>query len=322
MKAVQALQRNEYLRYAHDLWRRRGRAEVISGTAGLFPVGVLRHVAVERGGRLPARGYVYDDTAWTEDNELTTAIKSLGYRCASPRECTVRTELMPTLRSLYFQRLRWQRGALDTLRTYRISRTTLPYIVRQILIHVGIFFFPFFVAVVAIATVENGRFPWSWPWFFVSSIVVVERVWTVRRGGRHAVLLAATIVPEILYDLFLHVVFIRALVDSLTRAGGHWDHAEASGNRLAGALARALRATGQVLIPVAFVIAAVMIAVLASAVGIEWIIVGVIVGGGIAHAALRATTLDPLGVFLGSGENPRPPSHRIGSGGAWGRRFA
>lgn len=316
MNTVESLQRNEYLRYAHDLRRRKGRAEVISGTAGLFPVAVLREVVAGRGRLLPDAEFVYDNTAWTEDNELTTAIKSLGYRCASPPECTVRTELMPTTRALYYQRLRWQRGALDTLGTYGITATTAPYFVRQILIHVGIFFFPFFIAVVALATVETGRFPWSWPWFFISSIVVVERLWTVRRGGRDAVALAALIVPEILYDLFLHVVFVRALVDAITSSGGHWDHAEARRSPIGGTVRRMLRMGGQVAIPVAFTGLAVAAAFLCTAAGIEWVVVGVIVGGGIAHSALRATSLDPLGHLLGSCENRParggPGRHRRG----------
>lgn len=302
---IQHFQRNEYLRYAHDLQRRKGRAEVISGTAGLFRVAVLREVIAHRGEGLPQAAYVYDNSSWTEDNELTTAVKHLGYRCASPTECTVRTELMPTLATLYYQRLRWQRGALDTLRRYGITRMTIPYIIRQLLIHVGIFFFPFFFAVLAIAVHQTGQFPWSWPWFFFSSIVVVERVWTVRRGGWRAILLAALIVPEILYDLFLHIVFVRALVDSITRSGGNWDHAEASRHRPPGRVKRVMRAVAQVAIPIGFVVAAVAAAFVTSLAGIQWIVVGVIVGGGIAHAALRATFLDPMAFWYGSSEIPQ-----------------
>ncbi|MCW1957522.1 MAG: glycosyltransferase family 2 protein, partial [Mycobacterium sp.] len=212
MSFVEDLQRNEYLRYAHDLRRRSARAEVITGTAGLFTVSVLHAVIASRGDSPADNSYVYDNASWVEDNGLTTAVKSLGYRCASPTECTVTTELMPTVRTLYFQRLRRQRGALDTLRSYGITKTTAPYFVRQFLIHVGILFFPFFVTVVALAILETGRFPWSWPWFYFSSVVVVERLWTVREGGGQALLLASLILPEVLYDPFLHVVFVRALV--------------------------------------------------------------------------------------------------------------
>lgn len=307
MRLTERLQRNEYLRYAHDLQRRAGRAEVISGTAGLFRVDVLQQVVEFREQRQPASGkYVYDHDAWTEDNELTTAIKHLGYRCASPAECIVRTELMPTARTLYFQRLRWQRGALDTLRAYGLNATTAPYFVRQFLIYVGILFFPFFVTVVVMARLETGRYPWSWPWFFLSSIVAVERVWTVRHGGRRGLELAALVLPEILYDLFLHVVYIRALVDSILGSGGHWDHAEAHRARAADLLRRALRVAGQIAIPVIFVGFAVGAAMVASLAGVQWWITGVIVGTGIYHSALRAASLDPLRPIQGSNEIPLP----------------
>ena len=307
MSFVEDLQRNEYLRYAHDLRRRSARAEVITGTAGLFKVAALQEGIASRGEH-PANGYDVCDNAWgTEGDGRITAVKSLGYRCASPTECTVTTELMPTLRTLYFQRLRWQRGALDTLRTYGITRTTAPYFVRQFLIHVGILFFPFFVTVVVLATVQTGRFPWSWPWFFLSSIVVAERVWTVREGGPNALLLAALILPEVCYDLFLHVVFVRALVDSVMRSDGHWDHAEARGARASEVVRRILRFAGQIIIPVAFVGFAVGDGVLATVAGVQWWVTGIIVGSGIAHSALRASGLDPLRSIQGSSENSLPP---------------
>ncbi len=37
---------------------------------------------------------------------------------ASPNGCRVVTELMPTWRNLWTQRLRWQRGALENLGAY------------------------------------------------------------------------------------------------------------------------------------------------------------------------------------------------------------
>ncbi len=67
---------------------------------------------------------------------------------------------MPTVRTLYFQRLRWQRGALTILRTYGITKTTAPYFVRQFS-STSASFFPFFVTVVALAIFQTGRFSWS-----------------------------------------------------------------------------------------------------------------------------------------------------------------
>lgn len=81
---IEACQANEYARYAREIDRTR-RVMVMSGTASLIPVGVLRAVRDARGSVLPGTaGDVYDRSALTEDNELTLALKTLGYRLASP----------------------------------------------------------------------------------------------------------------------------------------------------------------------------------------------------------------------------------------------
>lgn len=73
------LQRNEFARYARQLESRRGRVFVLTGTATLFRPGALEEVASQRGQSLPGmRGKVYAESAITEDNELTLALKSLG----------------------------------------------------------------------------------------------------------------------------------------------------------------------------------------------------------------------------------------------------
>lgn len=194
-------------------------------------------------------------------------------------------------------------GALENLRRYGLTSTTLPYFARQLLIHIGILFLPFFLTVLFVATVQTGQFPWSWPWFFVSFILVVERVWTVRRGGRRGVVLAALIVPEILYDIFIHLVFVHALGDAVTGARANWDHREALQHQLPGAVARTVRTAVHLAIPIAGALIAASLALLASRIGIQWVIVGTIVGAGIAHSALRATQLDPMGRVFGSSEN-------------------
>ncbi|MFI9648293.1 glycosyltransferase family 2 protein [Streptomyces sp. NPDC052040] len=112
-----ALQRNEYARYAREVGRRGARATVLTGTATVFRVRVLRAVAAARGTRLPGRtGCVYDTGALAEDNEITLAVRHLGWATLSPRQCRVVTEIMPTWGDFVRQRLRWQRGALEPVR--------------------------------------------------------------------------------------------------------------------------------------------------------------------------------------------------------------
>ena len=223
---VGALQRNEYTRYAREIARRQGRAVVLTGTASLFRVPVLRAVAVGRGITVPGRpGTIYDTQALTEDNEITLAVKTLGWATASPRSCGVLTEIMPTWSALWAQRLRWQRGAVENLRHYGLTRVTAPYLFKQATMYVGI------VAVVLflVATVLFGLLGWlavpQGLWWALPALFVTERVWTVRRAGWKAMALAAPVVIEFGYDLFQQGIYLRAAVDSLLRRPASWHHA-------------------------------------------------------------------------------------------------
>lgn len=223
---VGALQRNEYARYAREVQRRGGRAMVLTGTATLFRVSVLREIAGARGETLPGRpGSVYDTLALTEDNEITLAVKTLGHGAVSPRECGVLTEIMPTWRDLWHQRLRWQRGALENLSVYGLTRITLPYAAKQVAMYLGIVAVALFLLATALFAVRGELGPPRGFWLAVTALFVVERVATVRTRGPRGMLLAAPIAVEFGYDLFQQAVFLRAAADTVTRRAAHWHHA-------------------------------------------------------------------------------------------------
>jgi poly-beta-1,6-N-acetyl-D-glucosamine synthase len=222
---VGALQRNEYCRYAREIARRRGRTSVLTGTASLFRAGVLREVAAARGGVLPGRrGQVYDTLALTEDNEITLAIRTLGRDAVSPRACGVLTEIMPTWGDLWRQRLRWQRGALENLRHYGVTRITLPYLLKQVGMYLGIVAVLTFLAATALFAALGLLGAPEGFWLAVTALFVVERVWTVRRRGWRGIALAAPIVVEFAYDLFQQAVYLRAASDALLHRTAQWHH--------------------------------------------------------------------------------------------------
>lgn len=218
------LQRNEYLRYSRDV-ARTGRVMVLTGTGTLFRVRALREVAAARGGVLPGRpGQVYDTLALTEDNELTLALKTLGWRLTSPAACSVVTEIMPTWRDLWKQRMRWQRGALENLRHYGLTRVTLRYWGQQVGIGVGVLAFQAYLLLTALVLTQGEDVRLDPFWAAVGLVFVVERVVTVRRGGRRALLLALPLVVELGYDLFIQAVFVRSLLDVVRRREATWHH--------------------------------------------------------------------------------------------------
>ena len=222
-----SFQRAEYCRYARQLDRTRRQARVLTGTATAFTAKALRALAEARtSGRLPgvqegAAAPVYTMASLTEDGEITLALKTLGFRCVSPGECRVTTEIMTTWKSWWKQRTRWQRGALEDLRTYGITRVTLPYILRQWAMGLSVAVFGLYV-VYSLVTIGLYGYHTDVFWLSVSAVFILERVATVRRSGWREMLTAALIFPELFYDAMQHIVWLSCVAGSLLRTRAEW----------------------------------------------------------------------------------------------------
>lgn len=222
---VGQFQRNEYARYSTQIGARRGRVFVLTGTATMFRASALMDVAAARGLYIPGEpGQVYDTAALTEDNELTLALKSLGATMVSPGECTVVTELMPTWRNLWKQRQRWQRGALENLGAYGLTRATLRYWGQQVGIGYGTVALNAALVLMLLTALAIDHWIWFPFWTTVGLIFVTERVITAWRTGWRGRLLATSLFPELAYDVFLQAVFISCLVDISLNRQARWGH--------------------------------------------------------------------------------------------------
>ncbi|MDO5513132.1 glycosyltransferase family 2 protein [Corynebacterium sp.] len=216
-------QRNEYTRYSRDIRRRRGKVFVLTGTASAFRPRGLRMVARSRGTLLPGReGDVYDTAALTEDNELTLALKSLGGLMVSPNECSVVTEVMPTWRQLWHQRLRWQRGALENLGAYGVTPQTTRYWFQQLGIGYGVVSLGAYVALIVLTLMAGHQWVWYPFWMALGSFFIVERLVTVWRSTWFARFVAVLLIPELIYAAFLNLVFMRGVVDILLAKQAQW----------------------------------------------------------------------------------------------------
>ncbi len=218
-------QRNEYVRYSRELERRRGRVYVLTGTASVFRSAALREVADARDSLLPGvRGDVYDTAALTEDNELTLALKSLGALMSSPNECRVVTELMPEWSHLWNQRLRWQRGALENLGAYGFKPSLVRYWAQQLGIGYSVIALSSFWLLVGITVLATPDWVWYPFWLGIGGVFVADRVVSVWQGGWRARILAATLLPELVYDLFLDVVYVKGVLDITFARQAEWGH--------------------------------------------------------------------------------------------------
>ena len=120
-------QRNEYTRYSLQIRSRHGRCSCSQGRPRCSADALL-DVAAARGvfipgdtGNVPRHGCINGGQRTHPGAEVT------GATMVSLIECMVTTEIMPTWRDLWTQRKRWQRGALENLSAYGITRATIRY---------------------------------------------------------------------------------------------------------------------------------------------------------------------------------------------------
>jgi cellulose synthase/poly-beta-1,6-N-acetylglucosamine synthase-like glycosyltransferase len=222
---VGQLQRNEYARYRRHISRRRGKVFVLTGTASLFRTYALKAVADARGELIPGQpGQVYDTLAMTEDNEMTLALKSLGAKIVSPMQCLVTTEVMPNWRALWRQRMRWQRGALENIAAYGLTRATARYWGQQIGIGYGTIALNAYLLLMLVTLLSADAFEVLPFWALMGFIFMVERVVTVWAAGWRARLLALPLFIELAYALFLQAGFVKSLLDIASGSAAGWNY--------------------------------------------------------------------------------------------------
>ncbi len=218
------LQRNEFVR-ASRMIGRRSDLWVLSGTGTMFRASILQKVARERGRTLPGiPGEFYSSTSITEDYEITLALKTLGYRCLCAPDCTATTELMPSWRHLFRQRLRWQSGTLTALRRYGVTRATRGHWVRQA------FFYGRYCsqlacwAIIAWSLINHPGLTVQ-PWVLAMTLAIyLERMVTAWKAGPKGIALAALLFPEWWYGMFDGLYLFQALRREFTQHEISWGH--------------------------------------------------------------------------------------------------
>jgi poly-beta-1,6-N-acetyl-D-glucosamine synthase len=203
------MQRNEFAREGQRLNRRRNLTHIVVGTSCLLPVGALRAVHVARAkGLLPGRGYVYTTYSRTEDYEMTLALKTLGYLTMSPMECEAITDVMDTVPKLWSQRIRWWRGGFEDIATYGWTPVTRGFIARQLMMLFSMGSFILYLVALAWTLAAGQSVAFSLAFLPVTALFVLDRVVEVRKAGPLAMLVSGLLLPELVYDIFLHATYV------------------------------------------------------------------------------------------------------------------
>jgi hypothetical protein len=131
---------------------------------------------------------------------------------------------MPTWSSLWAQRLRWQRGALENIGAYGVTPQTMRYWAQQLGIGYGVIALGSYLLLIALMVLSLDAWIWFPFWLGLGALFIIERVLTVWKGGWRARLLAATLFPELFFDMFLNIVYVKGIIDISLGRTASWKH--------------------------------------------------------------------------------------------------
>ena len=202
------LQRMEYQRLDRHTAHRRHKIHCLSGTAT-----VLRYALLQE--------RPWDERSLVEDYALTLDLLEQGWRVKRADHAIAWTETKPTLREFWAQRLRWARGTLDELVRRGWATHTRKTMLAHVCAYVVVTLRWLWVSLLLSSLLFFG-FGFSWIWLCVVPIIVAERVRSVWPLGWKARTLAATWLPDEIYQILWEAYMLHALWASWRRRELAW----------------------------------------------------------------------------------------------------
>ncbi len=120
--------------------------------------------------------------------------------------------------------MRWQRGALENIGAYGLTRATVRYWLQQLGIGYGTIALNAYLLLILITLLAADSFELVGFWTAIGLIFVVERVVTVWPIGWRGRVLAFPLVIELAYDLMLQAVYVKSLIDIATGRSAGWNY--------------------------------------------------------------------------------------------------
>jgi len=198
------VQRLEYARAAFT--RMRKNIHTMSGAGSLLRMKAVLDVVVSRGVLFAERA---DNLV--EDFEATLEVKRMGWVVINNYYCHVHTDLMTTIPDLMKQRVRWVHGTINELRRRGWAPETWQSILTMWYAYLSIpFFYLWFVLIGFNLSVGSPDIKDYW---FLGFVILFQAI-SVYRLGWKMMLVAALLLPEVLFALVRHTWVITSLVKS------------------------------------------------------------------------------------------------------------
>jgi hypothetical protein len=113
---------------------------------------------------------------------------------------------------------------MENIATYGITSTTARYWSQQVGLAYSVFALWSYFLLIVLQLVSADEWIWYPFWLVMAVVFIAEKVWTVRKGGWKAMLLASLLVPELLYDTYLDIIFVKGVIDMGLRREAKWGH--------------------------------------------------------------------------------------------------
>lgn len=212
---VMWFQRAEYCRYTCT--RVRTNIHTMSGAGSVYRVEALNDL-------LSDRGCVFDErpSNLVEDYETTLAIRDAGWTCTTNGDCLAYTDLMPTVGELVNHRRRWVRGTIDELR--RRGRPDEHTRLSVFQIAFGVISLPtvyLWLAYAVYGAISTGHVETIWLLFAAG--FAAWQAWTIRSMGVPRMIVAAALIPELLFGLVRSYWFYTSIARSFLGTSRSWD---------------------------------------------------------------------------------------------------
>jgi poly-beta-1,6-N-acetyl-D-glucosamine synthase len=194
---LERMQRAEFTKSA-EAGLRAGFVSVISGTGCCFAGEALRQVA-----RTAPEHAPWSNESITEDFYLTYQLRKAGWQTIMSSSVKAHTGAMPTLRTLWHQRIKWHVGTIQDLMSFGVNKLTWRDWLKQVYGLMLVIFWVLYLTMVAL-TADLGRLHLTWLALAIPVFFAATEAWQARLvHGRSwkDIVLAASLVPTYLYAL-------------------------------------------------------------------------------------------------------------------------